>query len=87
MLKIKIIVVAIIGLLLYSNQVEAQYVSTKVNSKHQKYKDSLKQVKERWNGLIGMQYQYNKHWMLRTEGGIIGDRKSILLSINYRFLL
>lgn len=46
-----------------------------------------KQVKQRWNGIIGVQYQYNKHWMLRTEGGIIGDRKSFLLSLNYRFLL
>lgn len=46
-----------------------------------------KQVKERWNGLIGVQYQYNKHWMLRSEAGLIGDRKSFLLSLNYRFLL
>jgi len=46
-----------------------------------------KQVKERWNGLIGIQYQYNKHWMLRSEGGVIGDRKSFLISLNYRFLL
>ncbi len=46
-----------------------------------------KQVKERWNGLIGIQYQYNKHWMLRSEVGLIGDRKSFLLSLNYRFLL
>ena len=46
-----------------------------------------KQVKERWNGLIGVQYQYNKHWMLRSEGGVIGDRKSFLISLNYRFLL
>lgn len=46
-----------------------------------------KQVKERWNGVIGIQYQYNKHWMLRSEAGIIGDRKSFLLSLNYRFLL
>lgn len=46
-----------------------------------------KQVKEMWNGLIGVQYQYNKHWMLRSEAGLIGDRKSFLLSLNYRFLL
>lgn len=46
-----------------------------------------KQVKERWNGLIGVQYQYNKHWMLRSEAGLIGDRKSFLISLNYRFLL
>jgi hypothetical protein len=46
-----------------------------------------KQVKEEWNGIIGIQYQMNKRWMLRSEGGIIGDRKSLLLSLNYRFLL
>jgi hypothetical protein len=46
-----------------------------------------KQVKERWNGLIGAQFQFNKKWMFRTEGGVIGDRKSVLLSLNYRFLL
>lgn len=46
-----------------------------------------KQVKQKWNGLIGVQYQYNKHWMLRSEAGLIGDRKSFLLSLNYRFLL
>ena len=45
-----------------------------------------KQVEENWNGLVGIQYQYNKHWMLRSEGGIIGDRKSFLVSLNYRFL-
>lgn len=44
-----------------------------------------KQVKQMWNGVIGMQFQLNKHWMLRSEGGIIGDRKSFLLSANYRF--
>jgi len=40
-----------------------------------------------WNMVVGAQYQLNKKWMLRTEGGIIGDRKSFLLSLNYRFLL
>jgi len=46
-----------------------------------------KQVVDMWNGLIGAQFQYNKHWMLRSEAGIIGDRKSFLVSVNYRFLL
>jgi hypothetical protein len=45
-----------------------------------------KQVKAHWNGLIGAQYQLNKHWQLRAEGGVIGDRKSILVSLNYRIL-
>ena len=46
-----------------------------------------KRVKQEWNGVIGAQYQLNKNWILRSEGGIIGDRKSFLLSLNYRFLL
>ena len=45
-----------------------------------------KQVAEMWNGLIGAQFQFNKHWMLRSEAGVVGDRKSILVSLNYRFL-
>ena len=40
---------------------------------------------EEWNVVIGGQFQLNKHWQLRTEGGIIGDRKSFLVSVNYRF--
>lgn len=44
-----------------------------------------KQVKQMWNGIIGMQFQLNKSWMFRTEGGLIGDRKSLLFSVNYRF--
>lgn len=46
-----------------------------------------KQVQERWNGTIGGQYQFNKRWMLRSEAGLIGNRKSLLVSVNYRFLL
>jgi hypothetical protein len=38
-----------------------------------------------WNMVIGAQFQLNKHWQFRTEGGIVGDRKSFLLSANYRF--
>ncbi len=46
-----------------------------------------KQVKEKWNGLLGIQYQLNKRWMLRGEAGLIGDRRSYLLSLNYRFMI
>lgn len=44
-----------------------------------------KQVQQLWNGVVGAQYQLNKKWMLRSEGGIIGNRKSFLVSVNYRF--
>jgi len=42
-------------------------------------------VVQMWNGLFGMQFQLNKHWQFRTEAGLVGDRKSFLFSINYRF--
>ena len=45
-----------------------------------------KQVKENWNMLVGMQYQINKHWQIRSEGGVVGNRKSFLFSVNYRIL-
>jgi len=45
-----------------------------------------KQVLQEWNGVVGAQYQLNKSWMLRTEWGVFGDRKSALVSLNYRFL-
>ncbi len=46
-----------------------------------------KQVAEMWNGLVGAQFQLNKRWMFRSEAGLIGDRKSFLFSVNYRFLM
>ena len=46
-----------------------------------------KQVKEKWNGTLGVQYQLNKRWMFRSEAGLIGNRKSFLVSLNYRFLM
>jgi hypothetical protein len=45
-----------------------------------------KQVTQMWNGLLGMQFQLDKHWQFRAEAGLIGDRKSFLFSVNYRFL-
>lgn len=40
---------------------------------------------KKWNILIGSQFQINKHWPVRVEGGFLGDRSSLLLSANYRF--
>jgi hypothetical protein len=45
----------------------------------------LKEPVQEWNVIIGGQYQYNPKWQLRAEGGIIGNRKSLLISVNYRF--
>jgi opacity protein-like surface antigen len=38
-----------------------------------------------WNFLLGAQYQYNKHIMLRAEYGFLGSRKQFLTSLQYRF--
>ena len=46
-----------------------------------------KKAKQEWNGIFGAQFQLNKRWMFRTEWGLIGDRKSALASVNYRFLI
>lgn len=40
---------------------------------------------DKWNGGIGGQFQYNKHWMYRAEVAFIGNRTNVLLSANYRF--
>jgi len=45
-----------------------------------------KKAVQEWNMLLGAQFQLNKHWQLRFEAGIVGDRKSFLASLNYRFL-
>ena len=45
-----------------------------------------KRPAEEWNMLFGGQFQLNKHWAFRTEAGLVGDRKSFLLSAQYRFL-
>ncbi len=46
-----------------------------------------KRAKQQWNGVVGGQFQLNKNWTFRAEGGVVGDRKSILVSANWRFLL
>ncbi|RKD90199.1 hypothetical protein [Mangrovibacterium diazotrophicum] len=44
-----------------------------------------KSPKQKWNMIVGGQYQLNKHHQFRGEVGFIGNRKSLLLSYNYRF--
>lgn len=45
-----------------------------------------KQTAQLWNGVFGMQFQINKAWQIRAELGLLGDRRSYLANINYRFL-
>ena len=46
-----------------------------------------KRPEQEWNMVVGGQFQLNKSWMFRSEVGIVGDRKSFLASVNYRFKL
>ncbi len=44
-----------------------------------------KKVSAPFNIILGAQYQFNKHWMLRSELGVFGKRSQFLLNLNYRF--
>lgn len=44
-----------------------------------------KRPENMWNFLIGSQFQYNKHWMIRAEVGFLGSRTQILTGLQYRF--
>jgi len=44
-----------------------------------------KRPKDMWNFLIGSQYQYNKHWMIRCEVGLLGSRTQVIAGLQYRF--
>ncbi len=39
----------------------------------------------KWNFMVGGQYQYNKHWMLRAEYGFLGSRQHFFTGLQYRF--
>jgi hypothetical protein len=44
-----------------------------------------KNLKDKWNFLIGSQFQFNKHFMIRAEYGFLGSRQQFLTSLQYRF--
>ncbi|MFN3841498.1 MAG: hypothetical protein ACK4RF_12405 [Cyclobacteriaceae bacterium] len=44
-----------------------------------------KQVKDKWNFIVGSQFQLNKHVMLRLEYGFLGSRTQIMTGVQYRF--
>lgn len=44
-----------------------------------------KSQKNMWNFIIGTQYQFNRHFMLRTEFGFLGTRSQVMSSFQYRF--
>jgi hypothetical protein len=44
-----------------------------------------KQVKDMWNFIVGSQFQFSKHWMLRAEFGFLGSRTQGMVGLQYRF--
>jgi hypothetical protein len=44
-----------------------------------------KTVKDAWNFIIGGQYQFNKHFMVRLEYGFLGSRNQYITGVQYRF--
>lgn len=44
-----------------------------------------KQVKDAWNFIVGGQFQFNKHFMIRGEVGFFGSRTQVLGGLQYRF--
>jgi hypothetical protein len=44
-----------------------------------------KEVKDMWNFIVGGQYQFSKHFMIRAEYGFLGSRTQIITGVQYRF--
>jgi hypothetical protein len=56
------------------------------DSQHATVQYSLdKRPKDMWNFIVGTQYQYNKHWMVRAEYGFLGSRTQLITGLQYRF--
>ncbi len=44
-----------------------------------------KSLASKWNIIVGTQFQYNKHFMIRAEYGFLSTRHQILTGLQYRF--
>jgi hypothetical protein len=44
-----------------------------------------KRPKDMWNFIVGSQFQFNKHWMIRGEYGFLGSRQQFIGGLQYRF--
>ena len=62
-----------------------QTVSNVANSTVQYSLD--KKPKDKWNFIIGSQFQLNRSWMVRAEVGILGTRTQFIGGLQYRFNL
>ncbi|HEY5746121.1 MAG TPA: hypothetical protein VIU12_08605 [Chryseolinea sp.] len=56
------------------------------DDKHATVQYSLdKRPKDMWNFVIGTQFQYNKHWMIRCEYGFLTSRTQVIAGLQFRF--
>lgn len=46
-----------------------------------------KTQKQKWNFILGAQYQLNRSWMLRAEYGFLGTRQQLIAGLQWRFNL
>jgi hypothetical protein len=44
-----------------------------------------KSLKNKWNFIIGSQFQINRHLMIRAEYGFLGSRQQFLAGLQNRF--
>lgn len=44
-----------------------------------------KRPKDMWNFIVGSQYQFNKHFMVRLEAGFLSSRTQVMTGLQYRF--
>jgi hypothetical protein len=44
-----------------------------------------KSLKDKWNFVLGSQFQINKHFMIRAEYGFLGSRTQFMTGLQYRF--
>jgi hypothetical protein len=44
-----------------------------------------KTLKDKWNFIIGAQFQINRHVMIRAEYGFLGSRQQFIGGLQYRF--
>lgn len=44
-----------------------------------------KRPADMWNFIVGGQYQFNKHWMMRAEFGFLSSRTQLIAGLQYRF--
>jgi len=44
-----------------------------------------KELKDKWNFIVGSQFQINKHFMIRAEVGFLGSRQQFMTGLQYRF--